>query len=232
MPGPTQLIHVRVPIELHAELKATASSAGLSLQNIAERRLRTNSVDTDSLGLQATYSSRYSDNFHLELASHIKEAQHIRLYGVTLLDFLTGDGWGAEVLSVAPTSATLQILLQDPQSRQTELKINSQIHEEQQYNVTRKYLDLAHGVETASALASRRRHTEVKLCTFYPILRWMVMTESAVYFEPHCPRIYRDQEFVGENLPIFKFAVKSSVWLRYLEHFNSIWEHHSRERHS
>ena len=228
MPGPTQLIHVRIPVELHTELKAIAASEGLSLQNIAEKRLRVNSVDTHSLGLRAIYDSRYSNKFHSDLAEHTRASQHIRLYGVTLLDFLIGDGWGAETISVIQEDANVQILLQDPQSRQTELKINAQLQGQQEYNDSRKFFDLVHGVETAAALTKRRTNTETRICTFYPILRWMVLTETAVYFEPHCPRIYRNRQFATDNLPIFKFEAYSAIWSRYLEHFNSIWEHHSR----
>jgi hypothetical protein len=227
-----QLVHLRVPASVHRALKTQALDQGRSLQSVAVNALQASldeSILDPAVGLLRVYPSRFVPELEDDLAASFGRADHADLLGITLLDFLSDEGWArAAFQNTLPRLADkTRLLIENRNSPVTAFKIGTALgfdpNDESSLKASAKYLELEHAERLIGAL--RERHPRLRAGRYagYPVVRWLAANDDALFVEPHCYRAHVGRTISPAHLPVFVFHARSEAADRYREHVESIW---------
>jgi hypothetical protein len=226
------MVHIRLTPDVHDALRAVAAERSISLQQLAEDALRDalgRATVPAEAGIGSAYADRRDPRLMQRLRGLLATTRSVDLAGVTLLDFLSEEGWAYGPLSSALGAGALpaRIAIQDRDglAARARLALTYGIAEtdEQALKASPKYLQLEYAEKLLELLAPSAPVQRAR-ASMPPTWRWLLLTDDAVLAEPHTPRI-RDGEPVSSGLmPVFEFRGDSPAAERLREHFADLWQ--------
>jgi hypothetical protein len=226
------MLHIRLPRGLHDSLRAIAAEEGVSIQRLAEKAISdalTRATVPAEAGLLRTYVDRRDDRLRARLSELLAATERVDLAGLTLLDFLTDDGWGHNALraAVVDRGVLARVAIQDRLSRAAGLRFASTYglaaDDEDALGATTKFLQLEYACKLLDALGSVAPCLNARQYAMPPTFRWLLVADSAVLAEPHVPRVRAGDLVSRALMPVFEFAPDSPAGDRLREHFDSLW---------
>ncbi len=226
-----QMLHIRLPHAIHVELRALAASRGVPLQRLAEGALR-DALAAATVPSEAGLGAVFPDRHDKRLATRVDEllavAPRFDLAGVTLLDFLSEEGWGHPPVSEAllERGCRARLAIADRDALATRVRFATtygfSADDDEALRGCAKYLQLEYAEKLLAAFAATE-DVEAGRYSLAPSWRWILLSEDAVLAEPHLPRL-RDEHPVSTALmPVFEFHPASPAGERLREHFENLW---------
>lgn len=234
MNKPRNIIHIRLPENLHALLKDETKANGNTMQKYVvdaiEKSLLNKRIENDRL-VKGVYQSRFSSDLLVSIQREIANATFVNLIGLNLLDFLSDDGWGNECLNTLLQSQNVKtkILILDKDSSSFNWRLSMEYEIEQhddrneQISCNPKYLKSREAEYHLQEIIKLNDNIKVKKYSAYPLFRWMLQVNNSMFVEHHCYRKDIGADRCTQKLPVFFFDFESASAKRYSEHFNTVW---------
>jgi predicted transcriptional regulator len=225
-----QMLHIRLPGELHRELRELAASRGEPLQRVAERALRdalAGATVPSEAGLTAAFRNRRDGRLAERLDELLAGGSRIDLAGLTLLDFLAEDGWGNQPLSAAlGRGVPARLAIVDREAPATRARLATtygfSVTDDAALRSCAKYVQLEYAEKLLDALAAGTE-VEARRHSLAPSWRWLLRCGEAVLAEAHLPRLRTGCAVSTALMPVFEFDPGSPAAERLREHFETLW---------
>lgn len=224
------MLHIRLPYELHGELRELAASRGEALQRLAERALRDALAEATvpaEAGLAAAFPDRRDGRLAERVDELLADGSRVDLAGLTLLDFLAEDGWGHQSLAAAlgrGAPARLSIVDRDAAATRARLATTYgfSVADDKALHGCAKYVQLEYAEKLLDAFVAGTE-AEVRRHPLAPSWRWLLCCGEAVLAEPHLPRMRTGRAVSTALMPVFEFDPGSPAAERLREHFETLW---------
>jgi hypothetical protein len=219
-----------VPADVHDALRERASQRGSTLQQVAEEALTyaaRNTQTAESSQVARVWDDRYSPGLAASLEQLLERSSKALLVGLTLLDFLSDEGWASGVLHTHARSGNpLRLAIQDSNSAPAHERLaraQGLSPDDPAIATTPKHIQLDYAGQLLEALDRRYPSVRVRRYGGQPVWRWLLVADDVAVGEPHTPRRHDKQRLAGGLMPVLELAEGSPASARLLEHAEDLW---------